>query len=114
MGASARCCSVLPLGRGSLERPWFGAPFSFLVIMPKPDLTAIAKRELAVEIVQRKFSAGLAGLCDPHFLVKRYAEFLHRDDPIYVELLKGMDDEPLSKTFVSYWTIAQTLATKSR
>ncbi len=25
-----------------------------------------------------------------------------------------MQDESLSKTFVSYWTIAQTLATKSR
>jgi hypothetical protein len=56
----------------------------------------------------------LAGLCDPRFLARRYKEFLHRDDPIYVELLRGMDDEPLSKTFVSYWTIAQTLATKSR
>lgn len=79
-----------------------------------PDPNADAKRAQAVEIVQKQFAEGLAELCDPHFLAERYAEFLHRDDPIYVELLRGMNDEALSKTFVSYWTIAQTLATKSR
>lgn len=68
----------------------------------------------ALNIVQRKFSDGLALLCDSRFLAKRYSEFLRRDDPIYVELLKGMQDEALAKTFVSYWTIAQTMATKSR
>src|SRR5688500_10794655 len=80
----------------------------------KHDADLAAKRQQAVDIVQRKFSEGLAELCDPRFLAKRYDEFLRRDDPIYVELLKGMQDEALSKTFVSYWTIAQTLATKSR
>jgi hypothetical protein len=69
---------------------------------------------LAVSIIQKHFSAGLTNICDPHFLARRYNEFLHRDDPIYVRLLQGMGDEALSKTFVSYWTIAQTLATQSR
>lgn len=78
------------------------------------DANADAKRKQALAIVQEEFSKGLAELCDPRFLAKRYSEFLGRDDPIYVELLQGMQDEPLSKTFVSYWTIAQTLATKSR
>ncbi len=78
------------------------------------DPNSVAKRKQATEIVLRNFSEGLAELCDPRFLAKRYDEFLRRDDPIYVELLKGMQDEALSKTFVSYWTIAQTLATKSR
>lgn len=80
----------------------------------QPDPRAKDKRVRAIEIVQKHFSDGLGELCDPHFLAKRYTEFLYRDDPIYVELLQGMQDEPLSKTFVSYWTIAQTLATKSR
>jgi hypothetical protein len=80
----------------------------------KPDPNIDAKQAQAIEIVQKKFADGLAGLCDPRFLSKRYVEFLRRDDPIYVELLKGMNDEALAKTFVSYWTIAQTLATKSR
>jgi hypothetical protein len=78
------------------------------------DEKAKAKRALAIKIVQKHFSEGLAELCDPHFLAQRYKEFLYRDDPIYVELLRGMKDEALAKTFVSYWTIAQTLATKSR
>ena len=85
-----------------------------LNINMQPDAASEAKQKQAIEIVQRKFSEGLAELCDPHFLAKRYAEFLHRDDPIYVGLLHGMEDEDLAKTFVSYWTIAQTLATKSR
>lgn len=80
----------------------------------QPGPTDKAKQTQAIEIVQRHFSTGLAELCDPRFLAKRYSEFLSRDDPIYVELLQGMQDEPLAKTFVSYWTIAQTLATKSR
>lgn len=73
-----------------------------------------AKRTQAVAIVQKHFSEGLSGICDPSFLAKRYEEFQLRDDPIYVALLRGMEDEDLAKTFVSYWTIAQTLATKSR
>jgi hypothetical protein len=80
----------------------------------QPDAIVKAKRAQAVGIVQKHFSDGLAELCDPQFLAKRYSEFLLRDDPIYVGLLHGMEDEALAKTFVSYWTIAQTLATKSR
>jgi hypothetical protein len=80
----------------------------------RTDLAEKAKQAEATEIVQKHFSTGLAELSDPRFLAKRYSEFLSRDDPIYVELLQGMQDEPLAKTFVSYWTIAQTLATKSR
>jgi hypothetical protein len=68
----------------------------------------------AVEIVQKHFSDGLARLCDPDFLAKRYTQFKRRDDPVYVELLTAMKEEALAKTFVSYWTIAQTLATQSR
>jgi len=68
----------------------------------------------ACQIVRRKFSEGLAEITNPRFLTRRFDEFLRRNDPIYVELLKGMEDEALSKTFVSYWTIAHTLATKSR
>lgn len=69
---------------------------------------------MAVEVLRERFSKGLAEICDPRFLSRRYDDFLRRNDPIYVELLQGMDDRPLSKTFVSYWTIAHTLATKSR
>lgn len=78
------------------------------------DLVDPAISAAATAIVKRHFAAGLAELCDPRFLKARYAEFLRRDDPIYVGLLRGMEDEALAKTFVSYWTIAQTLATKSR
>lgn len=68
----------------------------------------------AVEIIRKQFSKGLEELCDPKFLSRRYNQFLLKSDPIYVDLLKGMEDERLSKTFVSYWTIAHTLATRSR
>lgn len=78
------------------------------------DSDAKAKRSHAVEIVQRKFSEGLADICDPKFLSRRYKEFEARNDPIYAELLRGMDDKSLAATFVSYWTIGQTIATQSR
>jgi hypothetical protein len=68
----------------------------------------------AVEIVRKRFSAGLESICDPRFLSRRYEQFLAKNDPIYVDLLQGMEDERLSRTFVSYWTIAHTLATQSR
>jgi hypothetical protein len=68
----------------------------------------------AVEIVHKHFSTGLAHICDPRFLDRRYREFEIKNDPIYAELLSGMNNEALSKTFVSYWTIAHTLATQSR
>jgi hypothetical protein len=68
----------------------------------------------AVKIVQRHFGRGIEQICDPKFLGRRYVEFQRKDDPIYAELLRSMGDEPLAKTFVSYWTIAQTLATRSR
>jgi hypothetical protein len=56
---------------------------------------------LAVSIIQKHFSAGLTNICDPHFLARRYNEFLHRDDPIYVRLLQGMGDEALSGTVLA-------------
>jgi hypothetical protein len=68
----------------------------------------------AVEIVRKHFSIGLERICDPRFLDRRYKKFEIKNDPIYAELLKGMDNAELSKTFVSYWTIAHTLATQSR
>jgi hypothetical protein len=73
-----------------------------------------AKYKWAVEIIQRHFEKGLGGISDSKFLDRRYAEFQRKDDPIYAELLKGMKDPQLAKTFVSYWMIAQTLATQSR
>jgi hypothetical protein len=80
----------------------------------QPATVDKAKRAQAVGIIQSHFAAGLAALCDPVFLAKRYDQFVRRDDPVYVTLLHGMDDPALAKTFVSYWTIAQTLATQSR
>lgn len=68
----------------------------------------------AVEIVRKHFSTGLSEISNERFLDRRYKEFEHKQDPVYAELLKGMGDEALSKTFVSYWTIAHTLATQSR
>jgi len=68
----------------------------------------------AIEIVRQRFSEGLSQLCDPRFLKRRYRAFQEKNDPIYSELLKGMQDVPLETTFVSYWTIAHTLATQSR
>jgi hypothetical protein len=79
-----------------------------------PDANEHAKRTSAEEVIARIFSEGLAELCRPSFLSKRYDEFVSKHDPIYLNLLGGMNDEPLAKTFVSYWTIAQTLATQSR
>jgi hypothetical protein len=70
--------------------------------------------EKASAIVHQFFSQGLAEICDERFLSKRYAEFQRRDDPIYATLLEGMGDDELAKTFVSYWTIGQTLSVKSR
>ena len=68
----------------------------------------------AIEIVRRHFATGLESICDMDFLNQRYEEFQRKHDPIYAELLDGMDDESLAKTFVSYWTIGQTIATQSR
>ena len=68
----------------------------------------------AIDIVRDEFQAGLESICDEKFLKERYKEFTRKDDPVYVKLLEGMKDESLSKTLVSYWTIAQTLATQSR
>ena len=86
--------------------------------MPAPDqdkFDAIAEEyDWAVGILRNHISEGLAYLCDPKFLGKRYKDFKKKADPIYGRLLEGMNDEPLAKTFVSYWTIAHTLATQSR
>ncbi len=66
------------------------------------------------DIFYKHFSRGLSEICDTDFLKERYDAFIKKENPIYLELLNGMKDESLSKTFVSYWTIAQTLATRSR
>jgi hypothetical protein len=68
----------------------------------------------AVNIVHDHFAEGIKRICDSKFLARRYEEFQRKNDPIYAELLGSMHDKPLAKTFVSYWTIAQTLATRSR
>ncbi|MEI8213105.1 MAG: hypothetical protein WCI02_13225 [Planctomycetota bacterium] len=70
--------------------------------------------DTATEIVRKYFSNGLEELCDERFLSKRYSEFKRRDDPIYATLMEGMGDTELAKTFISYWTIGQTLSVKSR
>lgn len=86
------------------------------MIISKTSSDSDVRHQLAwaVDIVRKQFSAGLDEICNPHFLKRRYKEFEFKNDPIYAELLKGMQDEALSKTFVSYWTIAHTMATKSR
>lgn len=68
----------------------------------------------AVKIIQQHFSRGLASLCTADFLGKRYSQFKSKADPIYSILVGGMQDEALARTFVSYWTVGQTLATQSR
>ena len=68
----------------------------------------------AIEIISGYFSEGLERLCDPDFLRQRYQNFANKNDPVYNRLLHGMGDLALEQTFVSYWTIAQTLATQSR
>lgn len=73
-----------------------------------------AKHGWAIEIVRGYFSKGLEQICAPEFLRKRYQEFIRKNDPIYTALLQGMDDIALEQTFVSYFTIFQTLATQSR
>jgi len=68
----------------------------------------------AIEIVRKHFVGGLKGISDEKFLRRRYEEFRRNDDPVYADLLAGMGDERLSKTFVSYWILGQTMATQSR
>jgi hypothetical protein len=70
--------------------------------------------EWAVDIIKGHFEKGLAGISNAKFLDQRYKDFELKQDPIYADLLEGMNDEPLAKTFVSYWIVAQTLATQSR
>ena len=68
----------------------------------------------AIAIVKGRFETGLGEISDRGFLDQRYVEFKHRNDPIYADLLGGMGDDQLARTFVSYWVIAQTIATQSR
>src|SRR5262245_56526234 len=68
----------------------------------------------AIKIIRERFAVGLEAICAKEFLDERYQEFQRKNDPIYAELLDGMEDEALAKTFVSYWTIGQTMATQSR
>lgn len=77
-------------------------------------MTAADDHPWAVEIIRRHFADGLERICDPAFLAERYREFQRRQDPVYTGLVSGMKDEPLARTFVSYWTIAHTMATQSR
>lgn len=68
----------------------------------------------AVDIVREEFKTGLKQICAERFLNERYDDFKRKDDPVYVTLLNGMNDEGLSRALVSYWTIAQTIAIQSR
>lgn len=82
--------------------------------LPMPLSDKVEKYDWAISIVQKRFAKGLTSLTDDRFLSRRYLKFQSRNDPVYAELLRAMDDEALAKTFVSYWTIAHTLATESR
>lgn len=73
-----------------------------------------AKFAWAIDIVRKHFVNGLNRISDEKFLRRRYEEFRRNDDPVYADLLAGMNDERLSKTFVSYWILGQTMATQSR
>jgi len=83
-------------------------------MLPKNEAALREKYSWAIDIIHKHLSSGIERLCDEKFLKKRYSDFLSKHDPIYGDLLAGMGDEALAKTFVSYWTIAQTMATQSR
>lgn len=68
----------------------------------------------AIAIVRKHFVSGLNHISEERFLQRRYQEFKSNDDPVYADLLGGMNDERLAKTFVSYWILGQTMATQSR
>jgi len=93
----------------------YGAPLNW-PLSNKDQNERQLRREFgwAIDIVCQHFNNGLERICDEKFLRQRYEDFLNKQDPIYNDLLDGMEDESLAKTFVSYWTIAHTLATQSR
>ncbi len=68
----------------------------------------------AIEIVREHFARGLEWLSEKEFTTERYLRFKEKNDPIYMEILEGMNDEALAKVFTSYWMLGQTLATQSR
>ena len=68
----------------------------------------------AVDIVRRSFERGISDVFQPGFSQERYRSFLDEKDPITFPFVKGLDNEPLARTFVSYAKIFQTLATRCR
>lgn len=68
----------------------------------------------AIKIVRNHFVNGLNHISEERFLQRRYQEFRRIDDPVYADLLGGMNDERFAKTFVSYWILGQTMASQSR
>ncbi len=68
----------------------------------------------AVEIVQNWFKRGIADLFGPSYSADRYQAFLEEKDPITFPFIKGLDNEPLARTFVSYAKLYQTLTTQCR
>lgn len=70
--------------------------------------------EWATETIERQFSGGIEALFSQKRLSKAYKQFQRHRDPIYHAMLQGMNDEPLAQTFVSYWKLGQSLATRSR
>ena len=68
----------------------------------------------AVDIVRRSFKRGISDLFQPSFSQDRYSSFLDEKDPITFPFVKGLGNEPLAKTFVSYAKLFQTLTTQSR
>jgi hypothetical protein len=68
----------------------------------------------AVEIVQRRFTMELERYCCDRFVHERYLTFERDRDPILHPLVIGMEDVPLQKAYVSFFSIYQTLATQTR
>jgi hypothetical protein len=68
----------------------------------------------AVDIVRRWFKRGISDVFNPGFAQDRYRSFLEDEDPITFPFVKGLRNEPLARTFVSYAKLYQTLTTQSR
>ncbi len=78
------------------------------------EVTLRKDHDWAIKIVRKHFVGGLNHISEERFLQRRYEEFRRNDDPVYADLLAGMNDEKLARTFVSYWILGQTMATQSR
>ena len=74
----------------------------------------LEKYRWVVDIVRRSFERGISDLFQPGFSQERFRSFLDEKDPITFPFVKGLDNEPLARTFVSYAKLFQTLTTQCR